>query len=278
VLFEQSRALREHALTIFNIGVCQRFLGRYTLARQTLRSALARNAKTSEMPALFVEQATTYLAEIDKKLAHVTIVLTPPTAATAIEGRPLTQLDDDAKHWIAGVAPGGAGKSVGTPRFEVLVDPGAAVFTFTLEGHDTIEIKRKLEPESSVELPVSMTEQPANVRVAADRDHAIVRIDGSDVGMAPIGVSRPPGAYRLTVEKPGFVTYESKLSLRPGQDLKLDAKLVPETVPVTKKWWFWTLAAVIAAGVGVTTYFIVRPEPTRPEVDKGGLGYAAEVR
>ena len=123
-----------------------------------------------------------------------------------------------------------------------------------------------------------MTKQPANVHVSSDRERALVRLDGTDVGLAPVLVTRPPGAYRLSVSKEGFVTYETQLALRPGQELKLDARLSPETVPLTKKWWFWALAGVIAGGVGVTTYFLVRPEPQRPEVDKGGLGWAAEVR
>jgi tetratricopeptide (TPR) repeat protein len=50
--FERSLSIRPHALTLYNIGVCQRFLGRYTLARETLRQALERADGTAEMPAL----------------------------------------------------------------------------------------------------------------------------------------------------------------------------------------------------------------------------------
>src|SRR4051812_10582870 len=39
--FEQSAALRPHPITTYNIGACQRSLGRYTLARKTLGRALA---------------------------------------------------------------------------------------------------------------------------------------------------------------------------------------------------------------------------------------------
>lgn len=275
--FEQSRAARDHALSIFNIGVCQRYLGRYTLARETLRAALARNEKMGEMPALFVEQATTYLNEIEQKVARVTVSVKPRATAVAVEGRPLIPAEDRPGVWVAGVAAGGVGKSTGADQFEVIVDPGVSVFTFTLEGHETIEVRRELKPGTTTPLPISMTEQPATVQISSDRDHAIVRVDDVDVGMTPVLVSRPPGTYRLSIIKNGFAPYESQLALKPGQDLRLDAKLLPERVPLTKKWWFWAAIGAAVAGAATATYFVVRPEPTRPEVDKGGLNWAAEV-
>src|SRR4051812_5017686 len=41
--FERSAKLRPHAVTTFNIGVCQRAMGNYTLARDTLLRALTEN-------------------------------------------------------------------------------------------------------------------------------------------------------------------------------------------------------------------------------------------
>jgi hypothetical protein len=279
--FERSHAARPHALTLYNVAVCQRFLGRYTLARETLRAALARNEAHGEMPALFVDQAHAYEAEIDQKLARVTIALTPKSARVAVEGRPLAAdhaAPGVARVFVAGVADAGEPKALDLERLEVLVDPRPTVFTFSLDGYDTIEVRRDLKPGAREELPVSMTEQPAQIKVASNVVQAIVRVDGVDVGMTPITVTRPPGARVVSVAKDGFVPYESKLSLRPGQSLPLDAQLAPEKTPITKKWWFWAGAAVVLAGASVGTYFAVRPGPTRPEANAGGLGWIAEVR
>jgi hypothetical protein len=273
--FERSNGAKPHALTQYNIAVCQRFLGRYTLAQATLKAALARNQGKEEMPALFVDQARAYQREIDQKLARVTVALTPPSARVAVEGRPLAP--DESGGFVAGVAEAGEAKALNVARFEVLVDPRPTVFTFSLDGYDTIEIRKDLRAGAREELPVSMTEQPAQIRVASNVPEAIVRVDGVDVGLAPVTITRPPGARVVWVAKDGYVPYESKLALRPGQSLPLDAKLAPEKTPITKKWWFWAASAVVLAGVGVGTYFVVRPGPTRPEPNAGGLGWIAEV-
>jgi hypothetical protein len=228
------------------------------------------------MPALFLDQTRAYLAEVEGKLAKLQIRVSPASTKIAIDGRPLAP-SDVAGQMIAGVAEAGEAKAAGADTFEVLVDPRPLVLTFSLEGHDTIEIRKEPKPGSREEIPVSMTQQPAQIRIASSVVGAVVRVDGVDVGLAPVIVSRPPGARLVSITNPGYVPYESKLTLKPGQVVPLDAQLEPEKTPITKQWWFWSGAAVLLAGVGVATYFIVRPAPQRPETDRGGLGWVAEV-
>ncbi len=274
--FERSLQIRPHALTLYNIGVCQRFLGRSTLARGTLRRALERADATGEMPTLFLDQTRAYLAEVETKLARLTIRVSPVTTRIAIDGRPLAP-EGHPGVLVAGIAGVGAATSVGQEHFEVLVDPRPLVITFSLEGHDTIEMKREPKPSSTEEVTVSMTEQPAQLRIASSVAGAVVRVDGVDVGIAPVSVSRPPGVRVVTVTNVGYVPYESKLTLKPGQVFPLDAQLSPEKPGLTRKWWFWSGSAVLLAGVGIATYFIVRPAPQRPATDPGGLGWVADV-
>lgn len=276
--FERSYAARPHALTLYNIGVCQRYLGRYTLARTTIAKALERAQGTTELAPFFVEQAKTYIAEIDGKLAHLVVTVTPATTRVAIDGRPLVRRDDQGEVYVAGLADAGEGQAIGRSTFEVLVDPRPTVLTFTLEGHDTVEIHRAPKPGAREEVPVSMTEQPAQIKVSSNVPRSVVRVDGVDVGLSPVAVMRPPGARIVSVTNEGYTPYESKLTLRPGQTLPIDAKLTPEPTPLTKKWWFWTSVALGLTAVGVTTYFIVRPEPERPAPEAGGLGWLAEVK
>lgn len=275
--FEKSLALKPHALTLYNIGVCQRFLGRYTLARETLRAALKRAEGTSELATMFVDQAKTYLAEIDGKLAHLVVTVTPPDTRIAVDGRRLAPVADRDNVFVAGIAEAGEAQPVGKAKFEVIVDPRPTVLTFVMPGYNTIEIRRDPKPGSTEEVPVSMSEQPAQIRIASNVPKAVVRVDGVDVGLAPVLVTRPPGQRLVSVTTDGYVPYESKVTLKPGQTFPLDAQLSPEKQPLTKKWWFWTAAAAVVIGAGVTTYLIVRPAPSRPDPNSGGLGWLATV-
>jgi hypothetical protein len=276
--FERSYAAKPHALTLYNIAVCQRYIGSYTLARETLEKALARHDVSKEMPDLFVSQARTYLEEINGKLARVAVTLTPKMARVAVEGRPVSPVTGKDGVFVAGVAEAGAATSVERERFEIVVDPRPIVLTFSLDGYDTIEIRREAKPGSRETVEVSMAEQPASIRVASNVKSAIVRVDGVDVGIVPVAVSRPPGKRLISVTSEGYVPYESKIDLRPGQTYPFDARLAPEKPALTKQWWFWAGAVATVATAGVITYYAVRPDPTRPDPNGGKLGWVAEVK
>lgn len=274
--FERSRALRDHALTTYNIGVCQRFLGRYTLAAHTLRTSLARAEGSGELPEMFRDQAVAYVEEIERKLARLTITLSPVEAATSFDGRPLV-LAADGSELVAGLAPPGEGKRAGGARFVVVADPGAHVLTFQLAGHDTIEVRQDLKPGAVETLAVSLTEQNAELRIDADRPRAVVRVDDVDVGLTPVTVTRPPGLHAVRVMKDGFVTYGTAVTLRPGQPTRLAAALEVERIPLTKRWWFWTgAAAIVSAGV-LVTYFATRPDPEPPPYESGSTGWVVPL-
>jgi len=275
-LFERSRALYKHPLTTYNIAVCQRFLGRYALAGQTLRDALAENAATGQMPALFVEQAKVYAAELEGKLVRLTVNVQPARAAVLVEGRPLATTPTEGTY-VAGVAPVGKATSVGRGTFTVLADPGTTVLTFSLEGYDTIDVTRTVRPGGASVVDVSMTEQPATLRLTSSPKLALVKVDGVDVGPAPVLVTRSPGPHKISVLRDGYTRYDASVTLRPGQLYPLDAHLVPETRPFYKTFWFWGAASAVAVGVGVVTFLVARPAPTRPDVDRGGLDWAAQV-
>ena len=274
--FERSLALRQHALTIYNIGVCQRFLGRYTLAVSTLRQALARNEGSLELPDLFRDQARAYVDEIDPKLARITITVKQPEATIAVDGRPLAATP--SAELVAGVAAPGEGKRVPAPTFVVIADPGSHVLTFQLAGHDTLEVRRDLKPGTTAQLAMSLTEQAAELQIDANRPGSVVRVDEVDVGLTPVTIMRPPGAHAISVAKEGFVTYGASLNLRPGQHTKLAAELPAERTPITKRWWFWTTAAAVLATGAIVTYAVTRPAPEPPAYEAGSTGWIVPVK
>jgi hypothetical protein len=274
--FERSVALRPHALTVYNIGVCQRFLGRYTLAARTLRSALARSEGSAELPALFRDQATAYVDEIDRKLARISVSVSQPEATILVDGRPLDATPSG--DFVAGIAQPGEGKRVPAARFVIVADPGGHVITFQLEGHDTVEVRPDLKPGTTEELSMSLTEQNAELQIDADRSRCVVRVDDVDVGLTPVSVTRPPGRHSISVLKAGYVTYGSSVTLRPGQHTRLAAELPVERIPLTKRWWFWTAAAAVVATGALVTYALTRPTPDPPPYDGGTTGWVATPR
>src|SRR3954468_23966675 len=94
--FEQSARLHPHAVTTFNLGACERAMGRYTRARALFRHALDEHDKgTGKLPESLLEDARALVNEIDGLLARITVTVEPPDAALAVDGRPLAQAQAD---------------------------------------------------------------------------------------------------------------------------------------------------------------------------------------
>ena len=276
--FERSYALRPHALTSYNVGACERALGRYTRARDRLRTAIAENEK-SEGKALdpaYATEAKTWLAQIEGLLAHVKVTLSPTSAAISIDGRPLEN-DAWSKAKVAGLATAGPPKTPASAQFELIVDPGAHVIVVSAKGFAETVMSRTFAAGAHLDLALELERLPARLRVRANQTGAVVTVDGLDVGTAPVDLTRPAGVHAVVVRKQGFIGYSAQVDIGPGQESDLSATLVPESVPITKRWWFWTAAGVVVSGAAVSTYLLTRPTPERPAVDGGGLGWAAKV-
>jgi len=277
--FERSRALRRHALTTFNIAACERALGRYTRARRAFRDAVAEDKASGgkELGETFVADAKTYLGEIDGLLAKIDLTVSPGDAAISFDGRPLLLDVEDKGLYVTGLAAPGPGSALGA-TVRVLTDPGAHVLVLARKGYSDVLVNRTFPPGSKTTLALELEKLPGIIKVRADRDGAVVTLDGLDIGTAPVQVSRSAGSHTVVVRKTGYATYSAQIDVRAGEELDLRATLAPETIPITKKWWFWTIAGGVVAGAAVGTYFLVRPAPTRPPIDGGGLGWAATVQ
>jgi hypothetical protein len=268
--FERSAALVPHPLTTFNVGACQRALGRYTLSQRSLKSALSQSNSEPALPPSYASDAQAFIAEIDGLLAHVVLSVQPEGATLLVDGRPLLA---EGKGYVAGVLPPSRGALVQPGRVEVLLDPGAHVFSLTLKGYSDVVVNRSFAPGSRTELPLVLQRLPATLSVASSVEGASVRLGREKLGVAPISVERPAGPYRVVVEKDGFTPYGSDVRLNPGETTTLRAKLTPEQVPLTRRWWFWTAAVGLVAGAAVATFAATRPEPEPPAYDGGSTGW-----
>lgn len=274
--FESSFALVPHPVTLFNIGACERALGSYARARRTLirTRELDRAGAEGALSDSARSDVEAFLTEIAEILIVVEVHLDPASATIAVDGRPLeTTLEGTVPTLTAGLAAPGPGLAPPAGDFRLEADPGTHVLVLSRPGFQDVVRRETLAKRSSSVLDLVLARLDGAIEVRADRSGSAVAIDGVDVGGAPVTVRRPAGRYHVAVRKSGFVPFETDAVLEPGGRVALSAPLAPETTPVTKRWWFWTVAGGVLAAATVTTYLFTRPDPERPAANGGGLGW-----
>lgn len=277
--FETSSNLYPNALTSVSIGSCERALGRYLKARDTLNRALAENDKSHLLPDSSVTEARGFIDEIDHVVVRVHVSITPTEAAVAIDGRPLKQLSptsDGIVTLAANVLPPGKGQTAPAGKFDLLLDPGAHVIVVSRQGSSDVVVNRTFAPGSTSDLDLKLDLLPATLKITSPQKSALVRVDGKDVGPVPAEVLRPAGTYKVIVAKNGFVDYESTVSVKPGEEIKLKAPLVVYKPSVFTRWWFWSAAGAVITGGVLVTYFATRPAAVPPPYDAGSTNWVVK--
>ena len=276
--FESSLRARPHALTLYNIGVCERVLGRATRARERFQEALARAERDpSELAPSLREEVAGFIAEYERLLARVPVKLAPKGAGLAVDGRPLRERRDGSRLVLeAGILPPGIGQPPSEDAFELELDPGTHVITVSRPGYRDVVVTRDFPSGENPMLELVLAHLPATIRVSSSPPEAIVRVDDVDIGLAPISVTRPPGTHRIVVSRAGYTPFVNHVVLGPGEQASLRAELSVAHVPVTRRWWFWTGAVVALAGAAVITYAATRPSPSPRPYDGGSAGWIVQ--
>lgn len=277
--FERAEKKKPHPVTTFDIAACERAMGRYTRARTTLRRALREHdaGDHGKLPDNLVTDAKAWDAEIDKLVARAQVTLVPEAASILVDGRPLAVESTQPRVLVAGVRPPGPGEPAPAGTFTVLLDPGPHVLLLQRKGFTDAVVNRTFAAGSSTPLDLHLDTLPATLRIVADRESALVTVDGKDVGPAPVDVLRPAGTYHLVVSKVGYVTFDQTVKVGPGESLRVSATLRVDEPSITRRWWFWAGSAALVGGVAFGTWYLTRPAPTRPEVDGGSLGWKIQV-
>lgn len=283
ISFERSLKLRKHAVTTYNVALCERALGQYTRARQTLRHALDDNeaAGGRELATTQTDNARAYLGQIEALLAKVDVHLAPDDVELAVDGRPLERdasSDPKSPVWVAGTQPPGPGERAPSAHFQLAIDPGHHIFVLSRTGLKPIVLNRSFEPGQAIDLPLALDKLDAQLVVETRDERALVTVDDVDVGYAPVSLRRPAGRYHVTVRRRGFIPYAQDVALEPGATVKLTPQLAEEKTALTQRWWFWAGAAAILVGTGVGVYYATAPSPQRPAPDGGGLGWSVDIR
>jgi hypothetical protein len=167
--FEASSRLREHALTLYYVGYCQRMLGRWTLARAAFLRALDRD-RAAQPPELTTEQRTAarnHLADVEKGVAHLDVVLPSTTGIFSVDEAPLEANPSEPTLLVAGTRTKGDGETPPGSEFSIILDPGEHTLVFEPSGGPTMSVVKTLASGSRAPLRF-VSEQPAAPRVHAE--------------------------------------------------------------------------------------------------------------
>jgi hypothetical protein len=193
--FERSATLRAHPSTTFNLGFCERALGRYTRARKFFEQALhaSDEGPTDGLPEDVREETRAYLAEIDRLLVRARVTVDPPDAEIGVDNRPLEVAAASPLTLAAGTLALGDPLPAPAGRFVLLLDPGDHVVVVSRAEAGQRVTRHRFEAGTS---PALRLEAPTRGAPAADREPAAEpgapgRVDSTAAG-GPASWGRTP--------------------------------------------------------------------------------------
>lgn len=287
--YERSARLKPHAVTTFNVGVCERALGHGTRAEKAFAEALADDRRESVLPDPVRRDAEAFLGETRATLGELDVTLDPPDATLLVDGRPLVTLPKSPRDGstdagavaiaiaTAGLAAPGPAQVAPAARFRLRLDPGAHVFVLGHAGFADVVRREAVAPGARSELRLSLTRLPGKLSVTSVPAGGVVTLDGLDVGETPVTLERTAGTHHVRVRKKGYLPYEVDANLGAGQTTSLDAKMRVEEPSVFTRFWFWGGVTAVVGGAALVTYFAARPAPEQPAPNGGGLGWVLRV-
>lgn len=231
VAFEESYALRGVPVVLFNIAQTFRRLYRYDEAIDSYEQYLRTGGLSGDRRAGV--RAT--IAELRRATAPVTI-------ETDVEG---VGIYVDDRHVGDSPLPG-----------PVTLAAGNRIVEARRDGYVTVREELRVvggEP-TQLELRMAEADTAGVLRVRSNVPAATVRIDGVEVGTAPVERRLGEGGHSVEVEAAGYETYRNEVVLASRQERDLFAELDPEGM-LWERWWFW--ASVAGAALVLTTIIIV---------------------
>ena len=236
---ERSLAMREVPPVLFNLALAYRGVGSYQRAIATFERFLALASPQEPQRA----DATTILGELRAALVQVRLVVRGAASDVRVDDRSIATTDTDQT---------------------LHLDPGPHVFQAHRAGHRPATRELTLAPGAvtAVDLDAAQSPLPATLEIAVDVADATIVVDGVPHGRERFEVA--PGTHAIDVRAPGHVADHRTLDLAPGRDEHVMVTLAASPSIVTR-WWFWTGAGVVVAGlvVGGVMLFSHGPDPVQ---------------
>ncbi len=204
--FKQAYRIAPFYEVLYNIGLTQRRLYKYGPAVKSLNDYLAEGGK--KITAARRELVRKELEEIRALTAEVTVTVTG-------EGEATLAVDGDE-----------VGKS---PMKEpLLLRPGKHTLTAT-RGDETATEAISLLTGSHVTVKLEPKRAEGKLIIDSDPPRALIAVDGTLQGEAPVVVVVGVGAHTITADRDGFASTAMEASVTPGQSRSVVVKLLPAT-------------------------------------------------
>ncbi len=225
--FQRSRALVDRATTVFNIAAVLVRLGR----SHDALAALDELAGMLEAPRdhALAEQAAALRAEAEASLRHVVLQVAPEAARVEVDGRVLE----------------GSG-----PERSATLDPGEHTVVVTLDGYSEARFTLGTGDDAR---EVALSPLDGSLVVTSTVEAAAIAIDGTARGVGHVEASVAPGGHVVALDAEGYLAFERRVEVGPGERVSVDAALepVPRGEELVESPLFWGLtgggAAVVAA-------------------------------
>ena len=115
-----------------------------------------------------------------------------------------------------------------TPIKEGLIlGPGIHEVTARKIGFDKATVHAEVHSEQHSSVEIELSPEVAALYLTVDVQGALVTLDNEPMGKTPLEapLSMPPGAHRLVVSKPGYITEDQELNIVPGDKTALTVTL-----------------------------------------------------
>ena len=158
------------------------------------------------------------------------------------------------------------------PGRKIRCNVGPLELQVLAEGFAPIHRHLRIEAEEtvSVALKFEHNDERAILTIRASAVGARVTLDGRNLGQTPLETKLNPGSHRLKLEHADYDTLETDLvvSARERRSVSYD---LPQRPKLWSKWWFWSgaaavLAGVVVAGVALSTSKSATPGDIQPGV------------
>jgi hypothetical protein len=269
--FQRSAELKPHPVTTYDVGYCQRALGRPASAYESFGAALDWTASADVLPEDIAAQARAFLTEAEGRIVRVSVSLPAGVLSLRVDGAALRPLRDDPRQSVY-VVRGHESQTAALPsHLELWLDPGAHVFVLT-HGGGVRTVENRSFPagahESLVfEAPAAPAGDPGPR--SPDRTAAWVSFGVAAAGLGTAGVF-------------------SALALRDKNTLNSDPRCIDQLCPpeeyynelqssMLRNADIATVSVVVSGAAALLgTYFWITAKP-KADAGKAGAGVRAFV-
>ena len=225
----------------YNIGRAEQALGNYPAALDALTTfdTQAPAQTKAKVPSL-----AQLIADVRARVGELSIHCSSAVQGTVVVGD-LARLDG------CDVAPRSVRVGLSAKSVEIAV----RLESKTYRAEPMKVILTGGGPPADVLLAVTPFATTGFLRITALPANAIIALDGAAKGNSPLELETSPGSHIVDVTADSYEKRHLPVVVELGQRRDLSVTL-EKTPAITKRWWFWTGAGIVAAGIATTVIIL----------------------